>query len=187
MTAELETLFSEPSFTHCDQNSSESGKTLTEVIRNIRHRHYEVVALFDAYGNKICEHTNHQQEYAGFMLPEKWIAKANLMVHNHLADGTFSPPDLLSNAIADINVSMIVSPSCNFYLFRPTTGWPDMEELLTEYDTIIQIMQHKPRHNYDLEAARHLALLKVAQHYNIKYKVEAASGANLPATFAVSE
>lgn len=186
MTAELKTILSEPSVTQCEQNSSESGKTLDEVISNIRYRPYEVVAIFDAYGNKICEHTNHQQEYTAFTLPEKWRVAANLMVHNHLADGTFSPLDLISNAIADINVSMIVSPSCNFYLFRPTTGWPDMEEVVLEYNTIIQIIQRKPRHNYDLETARHLALLKVAQHYGIRYKVEAINGAVLPAMFAAS-
>ncbi len=181
------TIFFEPAITHCEHNSSESGRTLEEVIRNIRHQPYEIVAIFDACGNKICEHTNHQEEYTAFAIPEQWASAASLMVHNHLVDGTFSPQDLVSNAMTNVCISIIASPSCNFYLFRPLTGWPDtIGEIAEEYDTITQLLQRNPHHDYNFETARHLALLKVTQHYGIKYRVEAINGTTLPDAFSIS-
>ncbi len=101
------TIFFEPAITHCEHNSSESGRTLEEVIRNIRHQPYEIVAIFDACGNKICEHTNHQEEYTAFAIPEQWASAASLMVHNHLVDGTFSPQDLVSNAMTNVCITIL--------------------------------------------------------------------------------
>lgn len=94
--------------------------------------------------------------------------------------------DLAGLATINVSINIVVSPSCNFYLFRPTKGWPDLREAASEYETIIQTLLNSPRHNYDMEAARHLALCKVTQHYGIQYKIEVAEGATLPAIFATN-
>lgn len=162
-------------------NNSESGNSLPEVIQNIRHQPYEIAAIFDQYGHKICEQTNHREELCAIALPAEWQASAHLMIHNHVVDGTFSPEDIVTAKDLDIQIVLVVTPHYNFYLLRPVSGWPDNDDWLEEYRTIIQMYQHHRRYDYNLDAARHLALLKVAQHHRMTYYVTDIAGHCIPA------
>lgn len=176
MTTETILSCIEESLQNIYHNSSESGHCLPEVAQNIRRQPYEILAIFDQCGYKICEQTNHNENICAVALPKEWCTSAHLMIHNHITDMTFSSEDIITTKNLNLQISFLVTPRYNFYLFRPQSGWPDIDDLVEEYDTIIQMYRHHRRYDYDLSTARHLALLKISQQYHITYRVTDVTG-----------
>lgn len=113
-------------------------------------------------------------------MPDEWRDLANLMVHNHVIDRTFSTGDLIASKNFDLGISIVVTPSYNFYLFRPTKGWPEGNEWIEEYSILIKKIQQSRRHNCNWATASHLALDELANHYGIIYRVTDLHGNSIP-------
>lgn len=152
-------------------NNYYSGDTLSEVMANIRSQPHEISAMFDQCGNKIYEHTSHHCRCSVTAIPPAYLPHLFLSVHNHPHDLTFSSTDLKTLVHLDLSAIIVTSPSRNYILLRPSIGWPQSADWIEEYDTITQMLVHHPRHDYDTATARHLALMKVAQHYHLWYCV----------------
>lgn len=180
MTEETLSTYIESAINNIQHNTSESGNNLQEVMTNIRHRPYEVGAMFDCCGQKNCEKTNHSYEAVVVAMPDEWRDLANLMVHNHVIDRTFSTGDLIASKNFDLGISIVVTPSYNFYLFRPTKGWPEGNEWIEEYSILIKKIQQSRRHNCNWATASHLALDELANHYGIIYRVTDLHGNSIP-------
>lgn len=127
-------------------------------------------ALFDPCGRKICEHTSHHQRLDVVAIPMAYLSHIFLSIHNHIHDITFSSLDLNTATSTNLNIMIVASPSRNYILVRPTTGWPE-SDWSEEYHEITQMLLRHRFYNYDLATARHLALMKVAKHYHIPYYV----------------
>lgn len=151
-------------------DNSDSGTTLAQVMENIRTQPYEISALFDPCGRKICEHTSRHQKFDVLAIPTAYLPSTFVSVHNHVSDITFSGLDLNTAVDMDLQMLVVVSPTRNYFMMRPSTGWPDAN-LSAEYRDITQILLHHRFYDYDRATARHLALMKVAAHYGIRYYV----------------
>lgn len=152
-------------------DNSHSGDTLDEVMASIRSQPHEISAMFDQCGNKIYEHTSHHHRCSVTAIPPAYLPHLFLSVHNHPHDITFSGTDLETLVRLDLSAIIVTSPSRNYILLRPSTGWPSSDDWIEEYDAITQVLLRHPHRDYDVATARHLALMKVAQHYHLWYYV----------------
>lgn len=120
-------------------DNSHHGDTLTQVMESIRSQPYEISALFDPCGRKICEHTSHHQRFDVVAIPTAYLPHIFLSVHNHIHDITFSSLDLETATNTDLSILIVASPSRNYILIRPSAGWPE-SDWSTEYHDITQML-----------------------------------------------
>lgn len=157
-------------------NNCESGATIPEVMANIRHQPYEIITVFDNRQRKFCDRTIYDKWMSSLYLTDDVKRLADTAIHNHITDCTFSAVDLRFIEQLNLKTSILVTPSYNYYLERPEQGWPQNSDWCEELASIGKSLYYTSRLNLNRATARHQALIRVSERYNMPYYQTDSSG-----------
>ncbi len=108
-------------------NQINSGDTLDEVERNIRDREYEVMAAFDAKGNKLAEITDGKIDQVSFPAGlSKYLQNngVSAITHNHPGNSSLSGMDIALAQLMDLEQIRAVGPTYTYELSTGGKSWP---------------------------------------------------------------
>lgn len=106
--------------------------TVEETTERLRGLNFEVEVVLDSYDMIVSETTQYDPGFVHQTDEQIALFRENgqlTSIHNHVDNTPPSVQDIAYAASADFSQMIVVTPGCNYHIFRPETGWKTEPEL----------------------------------------------------------